>query len=428
MKKNIAILVGALLVSGTIFAAGNSQGGKREKLEVWDHPGEGEIADRYFEKFSELYPEFDYEYVDIGGEDLKQQLRLAVESGTAPDLLYINSGTMYQDFQKAGALGDLTDIIKRNNLMERINPDYIKPYTTDGKPYAFPVAPVTTWGALYINRDLFNRAGITKDPATISELINVSSKLRAAGIEPLACGLGSFPVLLFMGDFYAQQKKNLATINQINSGKLKFTNTPEIRKALEVIVALHKNNVFMTGSLSSNGNDEFAAGKVAMLYLGSWWPSGVGGISNLGFVVDVISMPLIDEIKDAQSVQMGSDMAYAINAKSINKKSVEKFLEYATREEATIIYAESINGFSIYPGANTKVNSDPLFKKPAIQNQFSKSSWSPLFDWVFPTPVTEMLKVVIQQLCTDQLTVDQALDQLQAEADRNIGAMSSFPE
>jgi ABC-type glycerol-3-phosphate transport system substrate-binding protein len=125
---------------------------------------------------------------------------------------------------------------------------------------------------------------------------------------------------------------------------------------------------------------------------------------------------------------MSSDMAYAVNPKSLDKASVEKFLDYVTTEEACIYKAQEGGGFSIYPGSNSKVKMDPLFQKAPVQNQFNKPSLAPFFDWVFPTPVTEVLKVAIHQAVAGTITGDQALAQLQAEMDKNLNTMPVLSE
>jgi len=222
----------------------------------------------------------------------------------------------------------------------------------------------------------------------------------------------------------------MAIINAVNSGRAKFTDNQELRKALEAVINLGRSGAYISGFTSmdhTGGIQTFAAGQSAMLYNGSWW-TGVSGGTKLGFNLDVITLPFLDGVADNKSVQMSSDMAFAINPKSVQKASVEKFLDYITKEESCILTAEATGGFSIYPGSNAKVKMDPLFLKAPVQNQFSKPSLAPFFDWVFPTPVTELLKVLIHQGVAGSITVDQALVQLQAEMDKNLNTMPLLAE
>jgi raffinose/stachyose/melibiose transport system substrate-binding protein len=432
MKKGMLFTLILLVCFGSAFGGpkAESDSGGKESLTVWVTSDSPEMRAQ-LEKFKGQNPDIDFSIVFYPSEDLKTQLRLAVDSKTTPDIFYVNAGTMFQDFYRTGALADLTDIVRQNNLLSHINPDYIKPYTIDGKYYAFPGAPLTVWMALYVNRDIFAQAGITKDPATYSELLQTAAKLRSAGVAPLAIGdKDGWPAILLMGDFFAQQVTNMSIINAINSGRDKFTTNREIRRAFETVVNLGKAGVFMNGFVSQDhtaGIQTFAAGRAAMLYNGSWW-TGVAGGTDFGFKLDVITLPLLDGLTEGRSVQMSSDMAYAVNPASIQKASVAKFLNYASSEESSIISAQGISAFAIYPGANEKVKLDPVFRTQPILSQFSKPSLAPFFDWVFPTPVTEILKVAIQQTIQGTITVDQALVQLQAEMDKNLNTMSPIAE
>jgi ABC-type glycerol-3-phosphate transport system substrate-binding protein len=435
MKRTVLVLLA--LIACLQYAAAKGQSGAsgkpggKETFTAWLTAAYGPDVERYINNFPRLNPDFDVNIVVYPGEDLKTQMRLAVDSGTTPDIMDIYAGTMYSDFQRAGALGDITPLVNKLKLLERINPDYIKLYTTNGKYYAFPIAQLTVYMSLYVNRDLFTKAGITRDPKSFSELISVCTQLKNAGIAPIALGdKDGWPAILLMGDFFAQQVTNMAVVNAVNAGRTKFTNSPELRKALEAVVNLGRSGGYMSGFASMDhtaGIQTFAAGQTAMLYNGSWWTE-VTGTTDLGFNLDVITLPLLDGLSDYKSAQMLSDRAYAVNPKSLNKASVEKFLDYITTEEICIYKAQEGGGFSIYPGSNSKVKIDPLFQKAPIQDQFNKPSLGPMFNEAFPTPVVQVLGVVIQQAVAGTITVDQALAQVQAEMDKNLNTMPIFPE
>lgn len=398
-------------------------------LTIWWGADSEEISG-YIEGFKDIYPEA--EIVFYSSEDLKTQIRLAIDSGTAPDVFQVNAGTLYQEFQEAGALMDLTGIIGDNEFIDRINPDYIKQYTTDGKYYAFPTAPLTTWQNLYVNRDLLEQAGITKDPENLTELIEVASQLRAAGIAPLAFGdKDGWPALILLGDFFAQQVQDLSLIDKINSGEMKLADCTEFVNALESVISCGQNKVFMDGWTSSDHSaavQTFAAGQAAFLYNGSWWSTMVDDVEDMGFELDVIWLPTIDGISGTGSVQMSSDMGFAASAASLNKEGVAKFLDYMSLEESSIFLAKSNNSFSVYPGANEKIERAEVFNSPEILEQFEKSSLAPFFDWVFPTSVTELLKVKIVECIDGTTNIDKALEELQTEMDKNLNTMPAYAE
>ena len=429
MKKRISLALAALmlltaLLSGAAFATEQSA-----PLTVWWSADNPDFS-QHIQNFKTIYP--NAEITMYPSEDMKTQLRLAVNSGTAPDVFHINSGTMFLDFYNAGALMDLTDIIAENGFMDRINPYYIKPYSIDGRNYAYPAAALTTWQDLYVNRDLLASAGITEDPATVTEMLDVATKLNEAGIAPVAFGdKDGWPAIILLGDYFAQQVEDLSLINQLNAGEITFPECEPFVKALETIVTYGQNNVFMGGWTSSDHTaaiQTFAAGQTAYLYNGSWWSAIVQGVDDLGFELDVIWLPLIDGLTTASSVQMSSDMAFAANANSTNIEGITMFLDYMSSEETTILNAETSNSFSVYPGSNEKINRADVFNQPPVLDQFTKPALAPFFDWVFPTPVTEALKVKIVECIDGTTTIEAALADLQAVMDENLNSMPVYGE
>ena len=185
---------------------------------------------------------------------------------------------------------------------------------------------------------------------------------------------------------------------------------------------LGKQGVYMPGFTSQDhvaAIQTFAAGKAAMLYNGSWWAGVVGGVDQ-GFNVDVIPLPLMDGVDEIKCVQMSSDHGMIINSKTKSMDAAIRFLDYYTQEEGCIIRSNVGNYFSVYPGANEKLSLDPLFLKPAITDQFKKPTTGVFFDWAFPTPVIEVIKTRIPMAIDGQITIEQALADIQAEQDKYL--------
>lgn len=431
MKSNVFILLFVALAAATIGANGDGENETSaiegaEELVVWWNNIDGPDMLAHTQEF--LDNNQDINLAIYPSEDLKTQTRLAVDSGASPDVFTTNAGSIFQDFVRAGALMDLTDIIIENNFLDRINVDYIKPYTIDGRYYGFPTSPLTTWQNLYVNMDLLNQAGITEMPETVDDLISVSKKLIAKGINPVAFGdKDGWPAIILLGDYFAQQVTNYDQINKLNSGQIDFSESLEFKRAFETIVELGQNDVFMPGWKSVDHTaaiHTFAAGHTAFLYNGSWWSALVDDVSNLGFEVNVIWLPLIDGISKTSSIQASSDMAFVASADSTNIEGIIKMLDFFTSEKTSITNAEANNAFSVYPGANSKIERFEVFNKQPILGQFEKPALSPFFDWVFPTSVTELLKIKIIECIEEKTTIDQALTDLQIELDKHLNTMA----
>lgn len=92
-----------------------------------------------------------------------------VAGGTMPTVMGIPF-TNTQQVIENGQVADLTQVVNQLGMLDRLNPDTLKPAQADGKTYGIPTA-VDTVGLLY-NRDLFKKAGLDPDkpPATWDEV------------------------------------------------------------------------------------------------------------------------------------------------------------------------------------------------------------------------------------------------------------------
>ena len=116
--------------------------------------------------------------------DYNATLRLQLDAGTGPDLMYARSYATGVELFDQGYFADCTDI---PGLMENFTPTNLAPWqTADGKMFAVPFAAVSH--AVYYNKDIFAKEGI-EIPTTFEELLAVCEKLQAAGITPFANGV-----------------------------------------------------------------------------------------------------------------------------------------------------------------------------------------------------------------------------------------------
>jgi raffinose/stachyose/melibiose transport system substrate-binding protein len=133
---------------------------------------------------SQMAPNVTITFQPINPPDYNATLRMQLESGTAPDLLYARSYGFGQDLFKSGYFADCSDIPGINdNFSDSNKAPWQMP---DGKMFAVPFAAVSH--GVYYNKDIFEKAGVSV-PATWGDFITVCKKLKDAGYTPLANGL-----------------------------------------------------------------------------------------------------------------------------------------------------------------------------------------------------------------------------------------------
>ncbi|WP_311243786.1 extracellular solute-binding protein [Microbacterium sp. WCS2018Hpa-23] len=183
-----ALAVGALALSGcTADSSGTGDGGDTT-MTLWHNSTTGPGV-KFWEKtvadFEGDNPGVTIEIQSIQNEDLDGKLQTALNSGDAPDIFLQRGGGKMAAMVKAGQLKDLTDVIT-GGAKDEIPDAAYSANSLDGKVYAMPVAVLP--GGLFYSQDLFDQAGITENPTTLTELEDATEALKSAGIDPIALG------------------------------------------------------------------------------------------------------------------------------------------------------------------------------------------------------------------------------------------------
>src|SRR5690606_8578319 len=144
-------------------------------------------------------------------------LKARFTSGDLPDLFHMRG---FRDMQTwAEHLEVLTDEPWMAEVLELAKPGA----TVDGKIYGFPTT-VEGVGYTY-NKDLFEKAGITKVPVTLTEMKEAVEKLKAANIPPFIVPYGSWfsPGVFTSDNPIAKQPDPIQFMEDLTSGAAKFT-------------------------------------------------------------------------------------------------------------------------------------------------------------------------------------------------------------
>lgn len=126
---------------------------------------------------------------------------------------------------------------------------------------------------LWMNRAAFEKAGIKAPPATFAELVADAGKLHKAGFIGMYQGgaTGVFDVWVYL---QIAAQTDLPDVLAAETGHAVWTR-PGMIAAAKVWQALFTKKVVQDGALSAlqypTGANLFAAGRVGMISLGSWW-------------------------------------------------------------------------------------------------------------------------------------------------------------
>jgi glucose/mannose transport system substrate-binding protein len=119
------------------------------------------------------------------GVNMVQVLRSRIAAGNSPAAVQLHAQPV-QAWGNEGVLVDLASLAKKEQWDKIIIPELIPSIRVKGGYVAVPVS-VHRANWLWYNKKIFDKAGL-KPPSTWEEFNNVSDKLLAAGVTPLALG------------------------------------------------------------------------------------------------------------------------------------------------------------------------------------------------------------------------------------------------
>ncbi|MDR2517463.1 MAG: extracellular solute-binding protein [Spirochaetaceae bacterium] len=139
---------------------------------------------RLLAEYKKIKPNVEIRFQPTNPPDYNATLRLQLDGGTGPDLMYARSYAPGRELFNAGYFADCSDIpgVKANFTASNSAPWTME----DGKIFAVPFAAVSH--AVYYNKTIFQKEGLAI-PQTWEEFLALCQTLLAKGYTPLANGV-----------------------------------------------------------------------------------------------------------------------------------------------------------------------------------------------------------------------------------------------
>lgn len=263
MKKLVSLILAlavALSLTGAAFAeepvtityATFSASGAQE-----------ETLKKMVEVFEEKNPDIKVDVQLTGYDDYFTKLATTVGGGNAPDVFEMNMEN-FLAYMLRGACADLTGLVDPASYSEGT----LSAVSSDGKLYAVPMSFSTC--VLFYNKALFDQAGIDypDDTWTWTEAQAAAEKIKALGDD-----IWGYYQPISYNEFYKSVKGNGGSL--LNEDYTAFTvNTPENVAVLEAMLArVRGEDRVMPNAEDMAGRgdwDLFSEGKLGMLVSGIW--------------------------------------------------------------------------------------------------------------------------------------------------------------
>lgn len=360
------------------------------------------------EGLNELKVEFEKEYPNIkldiqtvgGGADYAAALKTKFASGDAPDI-FSNGGYAEMDLW-----GDKLEDLSDQPWVADLIPLAAEPMTKDGKTYGMPMN-LEGIGFVY-NKDLFEQAGISETPKTLSELEAAAQKLQDIGVTPFGNAYQEWWLLGNQGISvaFAQQDNVDEFIAGLNEGTDSIVGNEVFKEwsdLLRLTVEYGQKNPLTTDANTHLAM--FANGEVAMMQEGNWAQTLVDNITpdmNIG----MFPMPINEDSESNDKMTVGIPANLVVNKDSASKEEAKTFLNWLVTSDMGKEYITK--KWKFIPALSTiEANTEDIGDLGSdVWSYVQEGKVYGLQSSKFPDGVTQEFASVIQELIAGQ--TDQA--------------------
>ena len=264
--------------------------------------------------------------IEFKGRDVNKVLSASLEAKEAIDIIeddYKRIGTVYQDYTM-----DLTDMAKAANY----DSFSYKCFTDQSIAWCGFLNAITEQpnvGGIFYDKDAFAKAGVTAEPKTWAEFLDVCQKLKDADIGPLAqdsayCDFAFYHTLV---RYLGEDKIEELTMNGGWAGTA-------AEQAAQDIIDLRN-----SGFLADGAPDEFPSsqnkigfGQAAMVICADYVTAEVNNTTGSSVNWGLFNYPAVDGGVDNGAAYMGAN-SLAITSYSENGQAAFDFIIFLTTGE-----------------------------------------------------------------------------------------------
>src|SRR4051794_34606042 len=164
--------------TGAGASSGASSGAKASSIKLVAAEYSKSNTAKFWSDFAQKYQQKTGTKLDvqvISWDDIDQQSSTMIQNGNPPDILNLN---VYASYAKDNLLYSADEVLPpavKSDLLDA----FVKSGTYNGKLYGMP--DLSSARALFYNKDLFSKAGISKPPTTWAEFEADAKKISALG-------------------------------------------------------------------------------------------------------------------------------------------------------------------------------------------------------------------------------------------------------
>ena len=431
--SSAAVAVGALALAACGGGGGSSSAGGSTDLSVPDKK-EGTLsmvtkfADPqyapYFEKVVSDYeaanPGVDIKLEQVGDQPYKDKIRVLSAANDLPDIYFSWAGDFANKFIRAGLAADLSSVIGPDTKVgSTLAPAALDTFEYQGKNYGLPINLDGKY--LAYSGAAFDKAGITKEPATLEDLLASCDKLKAAGVQPIAFGNQfGWPAIHYITQLNAYNVPAATLAKDYDPQGGEFTDpgyTQALQQFSDIVTRCATPNA--NGVSHETAQANFLAGKAAMQYIESVeFPALTakgGAPASIANSWDFFRLPAPSGAKGDTKALTGAPDGFLVNAKSKNAGLAVDFLKFFSSRDEAAQMTKEIGWLSPVQGSATADNSFPQLTR-TLQDMSQASQFAIWLDTVAHANVASAYLAGVEGMIGGKLQPAQVMSSVKAAA------------
>lgn len=292
--------------------------------------------------FEEKYPNIKVEVLLVPDGQATTTLQTKLAAGEPSDILVYNKVSGENELNVVSNMVDLSN----EPWVDRLNkPDELK--AGDGKIYGFKQAVDLSVQGIVYNKDIFEELNLTI-PTSYEEFLQVCETIKEAGITPIYApfkDVWTFQIWTAGSWGTVASKISPGLWDDINSGKVKWTDVPEFADTLQKGLDLYNKGYMQESLLSDDYNGApmaFSSKEYAMMIMGDWFINDMEDKDpslNLG----LFPVPAFDN-SELFACQGQLEGLYFIPQKAKHIEEAKLFVDFMSQKEQ-MDRAQSIKSF-----------------------------------------------------------------------------------
>lgn len=409
----------------------NSEAGKKDGITItfWHSMGgvNGEAIDYLVNKFNTentLGITVDSQYQG-SYDDAVNKLKSAQIGNMGADLVQIyDIGTRFMI--DSGWVIPMQQLIDQDGWdLTEVEPNIAAYYTVDNTLYSMPFNSSTP--ILYYNKDIFEKAGITKVPESFAQIENIGQQLLDKG------GAGEVMSLAIYGWFFEQlackQQLNYADHENGRGGMAEAVEFDQNGAGINTLTAwkslYDKDFAPNVGRGGDAGLADFSSGKAAMTLGSTASLKQILNDVNGKFEVGTAYFPKVKDT-DQGGVSIGGGSLWALNNESEERQqAVWEFVKFLVSPESQAYWNSRTGYFPVTAAAH----SEPVFKENIAQYPQFETAIDQLHDSspesagallsIFPE-ARQVVETEIENMLNNDISPEETVKKMAADINKAI--------